>query len=89
MNLTEFTIRYACTLHTDPKTQEKYIKLTIADLDELSYMQRSLLHAINLLTELEKEEKKEVESSIYWLSKIIITSYPQSELEGLSELLKP
>lgn len=90
MNLKEFTERYACTLHTDTKTLKKYIKLPIADLDELSYMQRSLLQTIKMLTEQEREaeQEKELESSIYWISKILLASYPQSELEGLSKILK-
>lgn len=88
MNVTEFTQRYACTLHTDIKTNKRYITLPINDLYELSNMQRSLIQAIQTLSETEKERKIEIENSIYWLSKILLASYPQSELEGLSELLK-
>ena len=88
MNLKEFTTRYSCTLHTDPKTQKRYLKLPIRDLDELSYMQQALVKGIKILAKQEDEEEKELKSSVYWLSKIILASYPQSELEGLSKLLE-
>ena len=86
MNLQEFTKRYALTLHTEP--EGNYIKLPIADLSELGYMQQALVQGIQMLTQIEDIHKKESENTIYWLCKILLAGYPQDELEGLSELLK-
>ena len=87
MELQEFTARYAHTLHQDPNTKESYIKLSIADLNELGYMQQALLSAIATITQAEDAHKKESENSIYWLCKILLAGYPQEELEVLAELL--
>ncbi|GAA3644984.1 hypothetical protein [Flavivirga jejuensis] len=54
MKPNEFTASYGDTLQTNPKTNQVYIKLPIADLNELSYMQESLLEFILLLSQLEK-----------------------------------
>ena len=86
MNLQEFTKRYALTLHTEP--DGNYIKLPIADLRELGYMQQALIQGIQMLTQIEDAHKKESENSIYWLCKILLAGYPQEELEGLSEWFK-
>ncbi len=90
MNPQEFKTRYLHTLQTDPKTKRHYIKLPIADLSELIYMQESLLENILLLTKLEKRHYKseQMQSAIYWLCKILLVSYPNTELDGLSEWLK-
>ena len=90
MNQQEFKTRYLHTLQTDPKTKQNYIKLPIADLSELTYMQESLLENILLLTQLEKRQYKseQMQSTIYWLCKILLVSYPHDELDGLSEWLK-
>ncbi|MBJ6369859.1 hypothetical protein [Snuella sedimenti] len=90
MNPQEFKTRYCYTLQTDPETKQNYIKLPIADLSELIYMQESLLENILLLTQLEKRHYKteQMQSTIYWLCKILLVSYPHSELDGLSEWLK-
>ncbi|OEJ99384.1 hypothetical protein A8C32_09495 [Flavivirga aquatica] len=87
----EFKTRYLHTLQTDPKTKQNYIKLPITDLSELIYMQESLLENIVLLTQLEKRHYKseQLQSAIYWLCKILLISYPNTELDGLSEWLKP
>jgi len=63
MKSQDFTGKYALTLHTDPHTEENYIKLPVADLAELGYMQQAILE-------------------------ILLASYPQEELEGISEWLK-
>lgn len=86
MNLQEFTQRYAVTLHAEP--EGNYIKLPIADMSELGYMQQALLNAIATITQTEDAHKKESENSIYWLCKILLAGYPQEELEGLSEWIK-
>jgi len=88
MNLNEFTARYACTLHTDTETKENFIKLPIEDLCGLSYLHDALLHGIRMLTQVEDIYKKESENSIYWISKIMIASYPQTELEGITKWLE-
>lgn len=86
MNLQEFTQRYAVTLHAEP--EGNYIKLSIADLSELGYMQQALLNGVAMLTQLEDDQRKEAENTIYWLCKILLAGYPQEELNGLAELLK-
>ena len=86
MNLEEFTKRYVLTLHTD--TGENYIKLPIADLGELGHMQQALLNGIAMLTQLDDDQRKEAENTMYWLCKILLAGYPQEELDGLSEWLK-
>ena len=88
MNLQEFTARYAHTLHRDPNTEENYIKLAIADLSELGQMQQALLNGIAMLTQLDDDQRKEAEHSMYWLCRILLAGYPQEELDGLAEWLK-
>lgn len=85
MNLQEFTARYAHTLHQDPDTKESYIKLAIADLGELGQMQQALLNGIAMLTQLDDDQRKEAEHSMYWLCRILLAGYPQEELDGLAE----
>ena len=90
MNPQEFKSKYLRTLQTDPETKQHYIKLPISDLNELIYMQESLLENILLLTQLEKRHYKneQIQSTIYWLCKLLLISYPHTELDGLSEWLK-
>lgn len=85
MELQEFTEKYAVTLHAEP--EGSYIKLHIADLSELGYMQQALLNAIATLTQAEDAHKKESENGIYWLCRILLAGHPQEELDGLAELL--
>ncbi len=89
MKSQEFKTRYLHTLQTDPETNKRYIKLPIDDLIELAYMQESLVDSILLLTQLEKGQyrSEQMQSSIYWLCKILLVSYPHAELDGLSEWL--
>ena len=77
-------------LNTDPKTKETFIKLPITDLSELSFMQQSLLENLNLLSQLEdqKEVEKPLKDIVFWLSKILLASYPENELTELSKLVK-
>lgn len=90
MNPQEFKARYFHTLQIDSETNKRYIKLPIDDLSELTYMQESLVDSILLLTQLEKRHYKseQMQSSIYWLCKILLVSYPHAELDGLTEWLK-
>ncbi len=90
MNAQEFKSRHYQTLQTEPETKHNYIKLPISDLNELAYMQESLLESITLLTQLEKQhyKSKQMQSAIYWLSKILLASYPHGELDGLTAWLK-
>ena len=87
MNPQEFTQRYALTLHTEPDTQEKYIKLPIDNLSDLAYMQEALLNAIMMLTQTEDEHRMEAENSMYWLCRILLAGHPREELDGLAEWL--
>lgn len=88
MNLQEFTVRYCHTLHQDRGTKESYIKLPVTDLGELGQMQQALLNGIAMLTQLDDDQRKEAENSMYWLCKILLAGYPQEELNGLAEWLK-
>jgi len=85
MKLQEFTARYGHTLHRDPNTEESYIRLAVADLSELGHMQQALLNGIMMLTQLDGEQRKEAENSMYWLCKILLAGHPQEELDGLAE----
>ncbi|WP_299553503.1 hypothetical protein [Seonamhaeicola sp.] len=90
MSPQEFKAKYGHTLHTDPKTKQNYIKLPICSLNELAYMQESLLDGILLLTQLEKRHYKneQMQSTVYWLCRLTLNSYAHDEINGLSEWLK-
>ncbi len=90
MKSQEFTEEYGCTLQTNLETKQSHIELPISDLNELAYMQESLLEGILLLTELEKRHYRheQMQSIVYWLSKILLVSYPHQEINGLSEWLE-
>jgi len=89
MKSKDFTGKYALTLHTDPHTEENYIKLPVANLAELGYMQQAILDGLLYLVQIEnKQDEKELQNSMYWLLKILLASYPQEELEGISQWLK-
>ena len=89
MKTNNFNKRYALTLHKDPHTEENYIKLPVVDLAELGYMQQAILDGLLYLVQIEnRQEEKELQNSMYWLLKILLASYPQEELEGISEWLK-
>ncbi|WP_430909726.1 hypothetical protein [Maribacter sp. 2-571] len=88
MNPQEFTERYCHTLHRDPDTHENYIKLTIADIGELGNMQEALLNGLAMLTQLDHDQRKEAEHSMYWLCRILLAGHPREELDGLAEWLK-
>ncbi len=89
MNSQDFKTRHCHTLQTDPETQQTYIKLPINDFNELVYMQESLLDGILLLSQLEKRHFKseQMQSITYWLCKLLMVSYPNTEIDGLSEWL--
>lgn len=74
------------TLHTDLDTQETYLKIPLSDLSELSAMQQSLLENLHLLSQLEKET--DLKDCVFWLSRILLASYPSDELEGVAKLIK-
>ena len=90
MKLQEFTAKYAKTVHIDTNTQETYIRIPVTDLGELGYMQQSLLENLHLLTQLEDhtDYDKSIKNCAFWLSKILLASYPNDELEGISKLIK-
>ncbi len=85
----EFKSKYLHTLQTDDNTSQSYIKVPISDLNDLIYMQESLLEGLQLLSQLEERHYKgeQMGSIMYWLSKILLASYPSAELNGLSEWL--
>ncbi|TGV01078.1 hypothetical protein [Flavivirga rizhaonensis] len=86
MKSQEFKENHLYTLQTDPKTKQNYIKLPISNLSELAYMHESLLDGILLLTQLEKGlyKNEQMQSTVYWLCRLVLKSYPNEELEGLS-----
>jgi len=86
----EFRSKYGHTLQIDPETKKHYIKLPIDDLNELIYMQASLLDGILLLTQLEERyyKNEQIQSVMYWLCKLVLLSYPHEEISGISEWLK-
>ncbi len=86
MNLNKFTTKYGYTLHTDPKTDKTYLKIPIADLSDLGFMQESLLKAIQMLIQVDTQHRVEFDNSLYWLARILSASYPRTELDGLAEL---
>ncbi len=90
MNPQKFTEDYGSTLRTDPKTKKTYIEIPISDLDELAYMYESLLEGILLLTKVEKRyyKQEQLKSTTYWLSRILLASYPHQEIYGLSGWLE-
>ncbi|GAB1858702.1 hypothetical protein MHTCC0001_35420 [Flavobacteriaceae bacterium MHTCC 0001] len=90
MNPKEFRTAYCHTLQTDPKTKRNYIELPISNLNELAYMQESLLEGILLLAQLEERhyKREQMQSVMYWLCKLVLLSYPHDELGGLSKWLE-
>ena len=88
MNSHEFTTKYAHTLRIDPQTGGSCLTLPVTDLSELACMQEALLQALQSLSQLKNPHKAEPNYSIYWISRILIASYPGSELEGLAEFLE-
>ncbi len=90
MNPKDFTANQNHTLQTDTSSNDSYIKLPIANLSQLSYMQTSLIEIILLISHLEKGDYKheQKQSALYWLSKLLLASYPNAELEGLSDWLE-
>jgi len=90
MTSQEFKTKYGCTMQSDSKTKSNYIKLPISNLNELAYMQESLLEAILLLTQLETRhyKREQMQSAMYWLCRLVLNSYPHDEINGLSEWLK-
>ncbi len=74
----EFTPEYPSSVHTDPLTQEKYIRIPIAELGELQFMQYVLSENLQLLSHLEDDYKFNgiFKDCVYWISKILLASYP-------------
>jgi len=77
-------------LHTNIEDQTHYVPLPISDLEELGHMQQSLLDTLLLLSHqrIEQEGEENLSNCLYWLSKILLASYPAQELEGITEFLK-
>lgn len=86
----EFTAKYANTIYFDNKTQEAYIRISVADLNELGFMQHTLLESLNLLSQLDDSFRtdRDLKDCVFWISKILLASYPTDELEGISKLIK-
>ncbi len=85
----EFKSKYLHTLQTDSTTSQTYIKLPIVDLNELAYFQTSLLECIGLLSQLEQTQynHEQMQGAMYWLSRLLLVGYPQTEMDGLEEWL--
>ena len=62
----------------------------VTDLSELSFMQQSLLENLHLLTRLEDHTNtdKNIKNCAFWLSRILLASYPEEELLGVAKLIK-
>lgn len=86
MDLQEFIKSHATTLQKGKGIN--HIKLPISDLGELGQMQQALLGGIAMLTQLDDDQRKEVENTMYWLCRILLAGHPQDELEGLAEWLR-
>lgn len=86
MNFHKFTAKYGQTLHTDPDTNRIYLKIPIAGLSDLGFMQESLIKAIQMLIRVDTQHRVGFDNSMYWLHKILSESYPRAELDGLAEL---
>ncbi|WP_299550970.1 hypothetical protein [Seonamhaeicola sp.] len=93
----EFKTNYCHTLHTDPEThltdgqaKQCYIKVPISDLNELAYMQESLLNGVLMLAQLEPSQYKnqQMQSTMYWLCRLAQNSCPHEEINGLNEWLQ-
>ena len=88
MNPQKFTATYLRTLQTDPETNQSHLKIPVTDLDELACIQQALLQAIQALAEVRRHNVEESQHATYWLCKLLLASYPGSELEGLAILLE-
>lgn len=84
----EFATKYGHTLRLDPETGGPCLTIPVTNLSELACMQEALLQAIQTLAQLKNPHRAEPDYSTYWISKILLASYPGSELEGLAELLE-
>ncbi|WP_378187398.1 hypothetical protein ACE939_03550 [Aquimarina sp. W85] len=90
MNIKNFTEKYVNIIHTDQTTKENYIKIPIQDYEELSFMQHTLIENLNLLSQLDDNLKtdRDIKDNMFWISKILLASYPGEELEGIAKLIK-
>ena len=81
---------YAQILHTDPETKHTFVKLPVTDLSELGFMQQTLLENLHLISQLEdkNQNNQSIKDIVFWLSKILLASYPETELIELSKLVK-
>jgi len=86
----EFTAKYANTVYYDTDTQESYIRIPVTDLNELGFMQHTLLENLNLLSQLNDDLKadRDLKDCVFWISKILLSSYPTDELAGVSKLIQ-
>ncbi len=90
MNIKNFTEKYVNIIHTDPTTKETFIRVPIQDYGELSFMKYTLIENLNLLSQLDDHIKTErdMKDSMFWISKILLASYPAEELKGIAKLIK-
>ena len=90
MKPTHFKQTYLNVLHTDPDTKEQYVKIPIENLDELAHLQKGLLRNLLLLSQISDEyhSSEHLKTSMYWLCKILLASYPDQELEGIARFLE-
>lgn len=90
METSNFKATYTRVLHADPKSNETYIKIPIASLDELGYLHQAMIDALYWMGQATNGEadQGELHNSLYWFARILRCSYPQDELEGLTALLE-
>ena len=89
MNPSKFKKAYCNVLRKDQDTEHYYFKTTVENLYELAYLQKGLITSLFFVSQLQDElhTKEELKNCIYWISKILLESYPNTELEGLDTLL--
>lgn len=90
MNTANFKATYTRVLHADPKSNETYIKIPVANLEELGYLHQALFDALYWMGEATAgdRDRGELHNSLYWFTRILRSTYPQDELEGLTALLE-
>ena len=87
MKSQEFKQQYLRTLQSDPESGLHYLKLPIAHLEELGYLQDSLIRCIQVLNQAEELPKETTQNSVYWLCRVLLAAHPQEELAGLQHWL--
>ena len=69
------------------KPKQNCIKIPIMRPDEFIYMKNSLLENLYLLSQLDDnyEHNRGFKDSVYWISKILLASYPSEGHETITQ----